>query len=78
MDKEYETRDIVLAATLRVLNFVMKDIVVDGTKGTFIFEDVPSQVIDDYDLQRIKVEPMSLNNMIKQLTTSVRRMSGNA
>ena len=74
---EYRTTDIVLAASLKVHGFVLSTIDrVGGTnKGTFVFEDVESQFITDYDLGKVQVEPVAFNNAIKQLTTSVRRMS---
>jgi hypothetical protein len=70
----YKTTDIILAATLRVHGYMLHLIELNGKKGTFIFEDVDQEFITDYDLGNIKVEPISFNNNIKQLTTSVRRM----
>jgi hypothetical protein len=74
MDNEFRTTDIVLAAYLRLNNLPMARIAKVGTKGTFIFLDVPSDFVQDFDLGNAKVEPIAFNNMIKQLTTSVRRM----
>jgi hypothetical protein len=45
-----------------------------GNKGTFIFEDVDDDFIQKFDLGNVSVEPITFNNAIKQLTTSVRRM----
>ena len=72
MIKEYKTQDIVLAATLKLNNFSLKDIRKDGNKGIFIFENVTSKFIADYDLGKVSVEPIDFNNTIKHLTTSVR------
>lgn len=74
MNNEFRTTDIVLAAFLRLNNYPMARIEKMGTKGTFIFLDVPSDLVQDFDLGNAKVEPIAFNNMIKQLTTSVRRM----
>ena len=46
----------------------------DGNKGTFVFVNVNPEFVADYDLGKVRVEPVAFNNMIKQLTTSVRRM----
>lgn len=70
---EYRTSDIILAACLRLEGIQMTDIEVVGSKGTFVFEDVDDDVISQYDLGQVRVEPVAFNNMIKQLTTSVRR-----
>ena len=72
--KEFNTQDIVLAATLKLFNFNMVRIDRSGNKGIFVFENVDQTFIDDYDLGKVKVEPVAFNNTIKQLTTSVRRM----
>ena len=73
-DKFYKTSDIILAACLRLNGCDMISIEKEGNKGTFVFINVDSQFVADYDLGKVKVEPVSFNNMIKQLTTSVRRM----
>ena len=46
-----------------------------GNKGTFVFDNVDQEYVDTYDLGKCLVEPVAFNNAIKQLTTSVRRMS---
>lgn len=71
----YHTTDIVLAATLKYHGYELNDIRVDGTKGTFIFNDVPESMIDQYNISQCFVEPQAFNHIIKQLTTSVRRIS---
>lgn len=73
--EEYQTTDIILAACLCLHGIEMTRIVVNGTKGTFCFEDVSDDFIAQYDLGKILVEPVAFNNKIKQLTTSVRRMT---
>lgn len=74
MIAEYRTPDIVLAAYLKLAGVAMQRIEKQGQKGTFVFEDVNEEVIRTFDLGKAQVEPVSFNNMIKQLTTSVRRM----
>lgn len=71
----YKTTDIILAACLRLNNHQLLSIEVNNTKGTFVFENVDKQLLADYDLGKVRVEPVSFNNTIKQLTTSVRRMT---
>lgn len=73
--KEFRTSDIILAATLRLQQVTMERIEVSGSKGTFVFDGVDQQFVDDFDLGKVQVEPVSFHNMIKQLTTSVRRMT---
>lgn len=75
MNKQFKTTDIILAASLRVHDYTMVSIEVIGTRGTFIFNDVDDKFLNEYDLGKCLVEPISFNNGIKQLTTSVRRMS---
>ena len=71
---EYKTADIVLAAFLRVSGYQIDEIEKQGLKGTFVFTNVDEALIRSYDLGQSLVEPVALNNMIKQLTTSVRRI----
>ena len=73
--QEFKTTDIILAACLKIQNFELVSITKSGNKGTFLFKDVDDSVITDFDLGKLCVEPVSFNNMIKQLTTSVRRMA---
>lgn len=74
MLQEYRTTDIVLAAYLRLNGFTMLGIDKVGQRGTFVFEQVDEDVVRTYDLGKALVEPVLFNNMIKMLTTSVRRM----
>jgi len=69
----FETQDIVLAATLKVFGFKLDRIEKTGNKGTFIFSDVTSSVVTDFDTGNCKVEPIAFNNAIKALTTATRR-----
>jgi len=71
---EYKTSDIVLAAYLRLSGCQMLGIEKQGSKGTFVFAEVNDDLIRAYDLGQAQVEPVAFNNMIKGLTTSVRRM----
>lgn len=73
--KEFKTTDILLAACLKVFGHSLDRIEINGTKGTFVFYDADEKVIKDFDLGKLKVEPVSFNTAIKQLTTSVRRMT---
>lgn len=71
--KTIETQDIVLAATLKVLGFRLDTIEKIGNKGIFFFSDVSQQIVNDYDLGNLKVEPVAFNSAIKALTTASRR-----
>lgn len=74
MHEEYKTSDIVLASFLRLNKCQMLRIEKLGQKGTFVFANVPDELVRAYDLGNALVEPVAFNNAIKQLTTSVRRM----
>lgn len=73
MHVEYKTTDIVLAAFLKISGCQMTGIEKQGQKGTFVFDSVEDELIVAYDLGKAQVEPVTFNNTIKQLTTSVRR-----
>ncbi len=75
MSDEFKTSDIILAAYLRLVGVAMERIEKQGSKGTFVFNDVDTEVVSTYDLGNAQVEPVAFNNMVKQLTTSVRRMA---
>lgn len=69
----YATQDIVLAAALKVLGYKMDRIEKTGNKGTFFFIDVDQDVLHQFDLGKLLVEPVSFNGAIKSLTTATRR-----
>jgi hypothetical protein len=71
--KCFETTDIVLAAYLKTEGFKLIEILKNGNKGTFIFEGIDENIINEYDLGQSSVEPKSLNYEIKTLTTAARR-----
>lgn len=73
--EEFKTSDIILAACLRLDNHEMKRIELCGSKGTFVFDEIGEEYVGEFDLAKVRVEPVAFNNMIKQLTTSVRRMT---
>ena len=75
--ESFRTTDIILAAVLRLLDVELIDIEISGNKGTFVFTNIDDDIISQYDLGKCMVEPVSFNNTIKQLTTSVRRMTRN-
>ena len=74
MKKEFETQDIVLAASLKLYDYELVGITKNGNIGTFVFIGVDDNFLNDYNLEKVKVSPVAFNNVIKQLTTSVRRI----
>lgn len=70
----FKTQDIILAAVLKLKGYEMTDIERVGSKGTFVFSSVKEEDVKEFDLGKSLVEPVTFNNNIKQLTTSVRRM----
>lgn len=77
---EQTTSDIVLAASLIVSGFKLTGIQLVGTKGVFCFAESPLDEIiaflGVYSLGNARVEPKAFNNKIRELTTSVRQLSG--
>lgn len=74
MENTYETTDITLASVLRLNNIPLNHIDIQGSKGTFVFDDEPlvSNLVEQYNLGQIRVEPVAYHNMIRTMTTSVR------
>jgi len=72
--KKFKTTDIVLASTLKLKGYKLESIEIEKQKGIFIFLDVDDQFIEKFNLDQILISPIDFNNMIKTLTTSVRRM----
>lgn len=73
-NKTIETQDIVLAATLKVMGYRLETIQKIGNKGIFFFSNVDEEIVKDYDLGNLSVEPVSFNSAIKALTTASRRI----
>jgi hypothetical protein len=73
---QYKTSDIVLAACLKINSYELDTITVETNgKGTFVFNNVSNDFLQNFDFGKILVEPITFNNTIKQLTTSVRRLN---
>ena len=73
MYPNFETIDIILAAYLKVLGYKLIEILKQGNRGTFVFEDIPENILEDYDLGNALTEPKALSNAIRSLTTAARR-----
>jgi hypothetical protein len=73
MSSRLETSDIVLAAYIKAIGHKLADIIRQGNRGTFVFIDVPTQVVTDYDLGMALVEPKALSAEVRALTTAARR-----
>lgn len=74
MAQDIETSDIVLAATLKVKGYRLDRIAKDGKRGVFCFTDVDTEVLNEFNLGQSLVEPVSLNNAVKALTTATKRI----
>lgn len=72
----FRTSDIVLAATLRSMDCEIEDIEVTGNRGIFVFSQVDSDILDQFDMGQIRIEPNKFHQTVKQLTTAVRRKMG--
>jgi len=72
----YKTSDIVLASCLKINGFELDTIEIDSSgRGTFVFINTTPEFIQQFDLGKLLVEPVAFNNTLKQLTTSVRRLT---
>ena len=72
--RHIETSDIVLAASLKIKGYKLDRIEKQGNRGVFCFADVDTNVLEEFDLGKCLVEPVSFNNAIKALTTATRRI----
>ncbi len=71
----YETTDLTLAAALRMHDVQLDRIVLtDNKRGGFFFNNVPMKLLEEYDLQQMKVEPFAFHRMIVALSTAVKRL----
>jgi hypothetical protein len=69
-----ETSDIVLAAALKVAGCPLDSIKKDGRRGVFCFSSVDDALVEDFNLGRARVEPVSFNNAVRALTTAAKRV----
>jgi len=71
----YETTDLTLAAALRMFDVQLDRIVLTDSKyGGFFFKDVPIKLLEEYDLQHMKVEPFAFHRMIVALSSAVKKL----
>lgn len=71
----YETTDLTLAAALRIHEVPLDRIVLTEKKrGVFCFVNVPYNLLEQFDLQQLQVEPFAFHQMIIKLSTAVRRL----
>lgn len=70
---KYETTNIVFAAYFRNVGYAISEIRLDGRQGVFIFDDVEQSDIDAITLGSAHVEPVAFYDMIRQLTTVVKK-----
>jgi hypothetical protein len=70
----FTTIDIVLAAYLKTRGYILHAIQRQGNRGTFVFEDVPNELISEYGLGNSRVEPLAFNWAIRNLNTAVRSL----
>ena len=71
-EKTYETGDIVLAAALKCLGYKLVNIERIGNKGIFALE-CDKDIINEYELGSLRVEPQAFNAAIRSLTTATKR-----
>ncbi len=72
---KFQTSDIVLAATLKYHGYKLSNMTVEGSRGTFHFESVDDAFISKFDALQITIEPVGFYDIIRQLSTSVKRLT---
>ena len=70
---DYNTQDLCLAAYLKLNGAKIVSITKDGSRGTFHLSDVDQQLLTAFSIGEATVEPQQYNNMVRTLTTSVKR-----
>lgn len=70
---EYETRDISLAAYLKVMGCKLIHIEKIGNMGTFFFEGVKDNLLEQYSLGNARVEPAHYHQEVRFLSTTVKK-----
>lgn len=73
----YKTTDIYLASTLVINGYALHSIELERNKGTFIFADIDRQLVQDFYMEKARVEPQRYAQQIKALTTLVRQTIDN-
>lgn len=69
-----ETHDLTMAAYLKAKGADLSKITLQGTRGTFIFEDVDQALVIAFDTGHALIEPVMFHTMLKQLATACKRM----
>lgn len=69
----FKTTDIVLAACLKLQGYALTEIRCTGKQGTFVFADVDSNTIREFNCAHLLVEPVQFHSMVRQLSASVLR-----
>lgn len=78
--KNYQTNDIALAVTLYLYGYKLVDIIPRGDRinhASFEFEGVDDAFLNDYDMDKLVVEPKAFSFKTRWLTgVAQRRCSG--
>ena len=72
-----KTTDIALAAFLKTKGYTLEEITVTGRQGTFTFNGVDTEEVNQYFIGNALVEPTAFHNAIRQLTTACKRIGSN-
>ncbi len=68
------TTDLCLAATLKVKGFRLLNIEKQGKRGTFFFQDVTDELIKEFHMGNILVEPSIFHQAVRSLAEAAKRL----
>jgi hypothetical protein len=69
----YSTDDVTLAAYLVIKEYHLKIIEKHENHGTFVFVDVPDEVVQEYECGSARVEPRKFSFEMRNLISNVRK-----
>ena len=75
----FTTSDLALAATLCVSGYQLIAIEPRPERpshAAFVFDEVDRQVLNDYDMDKLRVEPKAIANKMRHLTGAARKACG--
>ncbi len=72
-----KTTDITLAAYLKTKGYTLVEVTITGRQGTFVFEGVDADEVNQFFIGNAQVEPTAFHNAVRQLTTACKRIGSN-
>ena len=73
--EKFATTDLPLAAFLKMNGYKLSEVKSKGIKGEFVFDNVPRQLLNDYNADTCTVEPKMFSSVMRQMVQSAKRVS---